>query len=75
MSNSEVEMINYVSENPRFGSLMSEEKEYFSGSLVESMKANRAGSEVEPVLKKSNSFNEERLVCGIKKFLTIVSRF
>lgn len=56
----EADMINYVSENPRFGYLVSEEKEYFSGSLVESMKANRVGSEVEPVLKRSNSYNEER---------------
>ncbi|XP_061344043.1 protein SOSEKI 2 [Gastrolobium bilobum] len=49
-------MINCVSENPRLlGNLQSEEKEYFSGSLVESMKA-----KAEPVLKKSNSYNEER---------------
>ncbi|KAJ1412852.1 Upstream of FLC [Sesbania bispinosa] len=46
-----------VSENPRMllGNLQSEEKEYFSGSLVESMKA-----KAEPVLKRSNSYNEER---------------
>ncbi|KAI5384405.1 hypothetical protein KIW84_071425 [Lathyrus oleraceus] len=54
-----------VSENPRLlGNLQSEEKEYFSGSIVESMKANRvafAFEEGEPVLKKSNSYNEERL--------------
>ncbi|OIV98424.1 hypothetical protein TanjilG_16751 [Lupinus angustifolius] len=56
----EAEMINYVSENPRFGNLVSEEKEYFSGSLVESIKANRVGSQIEPVLKRSNSYNEER---------------
>lgn len=47
-----------VSENPRLlGNLQSEEKEYFSGSIVESMKANR---QTDPVLKKSNSYNEER---------------
>lgn len=64
----EADMINYVSENPRFGYLVSEEKEYFSGSLVESMKANRVGSEVEPVLKRSNSYNEERLVSVVRLF-------
>ncbi|XP_045824017.1 protein SOSEKI 2 [Trifolium pratense] len=50
-----------VSENPRLlGNLQSEEKEYFSGSIVESMKANRVAFQTEPVLKKSNSYNEER---------------
>lgn len=52
-----------VSENPRLlGNLQSEEKEYFSGSIVESMKANRVAFQGEPVLKKSNSYNEERYV-------------
>ncbi|XP_054804485.1 protein SOSEKI 2-like [Prosopis cineraria] len=55
---SEEEMIKCMSENPRFGNLQSEEKEYFSGSLVESRKENRVHSEA--VLKKSNSYNEER---------------
>lgn len=56
------EDINCVSENPRMllGNLQSEEKEYFSGSIVESIKANRVAFEAEPVLKKSNSYNEER---------------
>ncbi|KAK7318573.1 hypothetical protein RJT34_03276 [Clitoria ternatea] len=50
-----VEMV--VSENPRLlGNLVPEEKEYFSGSLVDSLKAHQG----EPVLKKSNSYNEER---------------
>ncbi|KAL2490132.1 Uncharacterized protein Fot_43424 [Forsythia ovata] len=31
----EDEMISCMSENPRFGNLQSEEKEYFSGSIVE----------------------------------------
>jgi len=44
------------------GNLQSEEKEYFSGSIVESMKANRVAFQAEPVLKKSNSYNEERYV-------------
>lgn len=56
----EEDMINikYMSENPRFGNLQSEEKEYFSGSIVEAMTDDRISAE--PVLKKSNSYNEER---------------
>lgn len=47
-------------ENPiLLGNLQTEEKEYFSGSLVDSIKAHREG---EPVLNKSNSYNELRLV-------------
>jgi len=61
------EMVNCVSENPRMlGNLQTEEKEYFSGSLVESMKANRVAFHGEPVLKKSNSYNEERF--GLVRF-------
>lgn len=56
----EEEMISYMSENPRFGNLQSEEKEYFSGSIIESMSENRVVDE--PALKRSNSYNEERLV-------------
>ncbi|XP_022136668.1 protein UPSTREAM OF FLC [Momordica charantia] len=52
------EMINYMSENPRFGNLQSEEKEYFSGSIVESIREDRHVAE--PALKKSNSYNEEK---------------
>lgn len=54
----EEEMISYMSENPRFGNLQSEEKEYFSGSIIESMSENRVVDE--PALKRSNSYNEER---------------
>ncbi|XP_059432921.1 protein SOSEKI 2 [Corylus avellana] len=54
----EEDMIRYMSENPRFGNLQAEEKEYFSGSIVESMSEDRVVAE--PVLKRSNSFNEER---------------
>ncbi|KAF7135309.1 hypothetical protein RHSIM_Rhsim08G0009300 [Rhododendron simsii] len=51
----EAEMISCMSENPRFGNLQAEEKEYFSGSIVEER------VQVEPVgLKRSNSYNEER---------------
>ncbi|KAF7834264.1 protein UPSTREAM OF FLC [Senna tora] len=56
----EAEMINYISENPRFGNSQSEEKEYFSGSIVESMKAHWDSAQAQPVLKKSNSYNEQR---------------
>lgn len=54
-------IINYMPENPRFGNFQSEEKEYFSGSIVEST-ASKDQVEIQPVLKKSNSYNEERLV-------------
>lgn len=50
-------MISYMSENPRFGNSQAEEKEYFSGSIVESMTNDCAN---EPVLKKSSSYNQER---------------
>lgn len=62
MYSEEDTIINCVSENPRMllGNLQSEDKEYFSGSIVESIKANRVAFEAEPVLKKSNSYNEER---------------
>lgn len=51
-------MIGSMSENPRFGNLHAEEKEYFSGSIVESIATERI--EVAPGLKKSSSHNEER---------------
>ncbi|KAL6575997.1 hypothetical protein OROHE_000468 [Orobanche hederae] len=51
-------MIGCMSENPRFGNLQAEEKEYFSGSIVESIANER--TEIEPGLKKSSSHNEER---------------
>ncbi|KAL2521606.1 Protein UPSTREAM OF FLC [Forsythia ovata] len=53
------EMIGCMSENPRFGNLQSEEKDYFSGSIVESMITHER-FEGEPRFKKSSSFNEER---------------
>ena len=52
------DMINYISENPRFGNLQAQEKEYFSGSIVESMSDNPVSAI--SVLKRSNSYNEER---------------
>ncbi|KAL3637390.1 hypothetical protein CASFOL_018558 [Castilleja foliolosa] len=57
----EIEMIKYISENPRvFGNIQTEEKEYFSGSIVEAI----ANDEriFGPVLKKSSSFNHERSI-------------
>ncbi|KAF3441032.1 hypothetical protein FNV43_RR19318 [Rhamnella rubrinervis] len=53
------DMINFMSENPRFGNLQAQEKEYFSGSIVESITTDDRVV-AEPVLKKSNSYNEER---------------
>ncbi|KAF8082243.1 hypothetical protein N665_0841s0010 [Sinapis alba] len=54
----EREMIRFMSENPRFGNPQAEEKEYFSGSIVESVSHERV--KAEPTLRRSNSFNEER---------------
>ncbi|KAL0448598.1 UNVERIFIED_CONTAM: protein UPSTREAM OF FLC [Sesamum latifolium] len=51
-------IIGCMSENPRFGNLQAEEKEYFSGSIVEGIATER--SQVEPGLKRSSSHNEER---------------
>ncbi|KAJ8543689.1 hypothetical protein K7X08_025307 [Anisodus acutangulus] len=56
----DVEEIKYMSENPRFGNLQSEEKEYFSGSIVETMTTEERTAHVDPQLKKSSSYNEER---------------
>ncbi|KAK4430592.1 protein UPSTREAM OF FLC [Sesamum alatum] len=55
-------MIRYMSENPRFGNLQSEEKEFFSGSIVEAMATEeRVGADQPgPGLKKSASYNQER---------------
>ena len=66
----EEDMIRYMSENPRFGNLQAEEKEYFSGSIVESMSEDRVVAE--PVLKRSNSFNEERLVTLFSNITPII---
>ncbi|XP_074369391.1 protein SOSEKI 2 [Apium graveolens] len=53
------DVIRCMSENPRFGNLQSEEKEYFSGSIVEAICEDERIKAV-PMLKKSNSYNEER---------------
>ncbi|CAA7027160.1 unnamed protein product [Microthlaspi erraticum] len=52
----EREMIRFMSENPRFGNPQAEEKEYFSGSIVEAASQERVTAE--PALRRSNSFNE-----------------
>ncbi|XP_057971111.1 protein SOSEKI 2 [Malania oleifera] len=54
----EEEMIGCMSVNPRFGNLQAAEKEYFSGSIVETMMEERGMDQ--PELKKSSSYNEER---------------
>jgi len=65
-------MVRYMSENPRFGNLQSEEKEYFSGTLVEAIATHHqhtpsSGSvsalaylTPPPVFTKSSSYNEQR---------------
>ncbi|CAL5323882.1 unnamed protein product [Camellia sinensis] len=55
----EEEMIRCMSENPRFGNSQGEEKEYFSGSIVESSMAEER-VQVQPGLQRSSSYNEER---------------
>ncbi|KAL4332525.1 hypothetical protein GQ457_07G005610 [Hibiscus cannabinus] len=54
------QMISCMSENPRFGNLQAEEKEYFSGSILESMNSENRVVADQPLLKKSNSYKEER---------------
>ncbi|URE49789.1 WD domain, G-beta repeat [Musa troglodytarum] len=51
----EDEVVRCVQENPRFCHPLVEDKEYFSGSIVEGSRA-----PPEPSLKKSSSYNEER---------------
>ncbi|XP_051117916.1 protein SOSEKI 2-like [Andrographis paniculata] len=55
-------MIRYMSENPRLiGNFPAEEKEYFSGSIVEAMGDDvRLGRDQRPRLKRSSSFNQDR---------------
>ncbi|CAA7401009.1 unnamed protein product [Spirodela intermedia] len=61
------EEIHYMSENPRFGNPQLEDKEYFSGSIVESIAGDRTvAAATGPGLKKSSSYNEDRLTkCGL----------
>jgi hypothetical protein len=53
--------LDYLSENPRLMGMKLEEKEYFSGSLVETKKTQRDGpAERYSALKRSSSYNAER---------------
>lgn len=67
-------MVRFMSENPRFGNLQSEDKEYFSGTIVEAMAHHQhTGSSGSasghpylhpqtPVFTKSSSYNEQRYI-------------
>jgi len=53
--------VRFMSENPRFGNLQGEDKEYFSGSIVLEATRRAAPAGEQPAgLKKSSSYNEER---------------
>ncbi|PKU67931.1 hypothetical protein MA16_Dca006966 [Dendrobium catenatum] len=52
--------LDYLSENPRFIGLRMEDKEYFSGSLLETKKHKEDMREGLPTLKRSSSFNADR---------------
>lgn len=58
----EEDEIKCMSENPRFGNLQAQEKEYFSGSIVEAISEEERVKGEPAGLKKSSSYNEERLV-------------
>ncbi|XAR73345.1 hypothetical protein NMG60_11007282 [Bertholletia excelsa] len=60
----EEQMIRCMSENPRFGNMQAEEKEYFSGSIVESTADGKVEVEAAAGLKRSSSYNEERSCQG-----------
>ncbi|KAJ6810062.1 putative serine/arginine repetitive matrix protein 1 isoform X1 [Iris pallida] len=49
-----------LSENPRLTGLRMEEKEYFSGSLIETKKHKEETGEGVPTLKRSSSYNADR---------------
>lgn len=67
----EEEMIKCMSENPRFGNLQSEEKEYFSGSIVDAISTEERAHNTNPSLKKSSSYNEERYQILLPSFLLL----
>ncbi|XP_068637743.1 protein SOSEKI 3-like [Aristolochia californica] len=48
------------SENPRLMGMRLEDKEYFSGSLIETKKHKEGEGEAYPVLKRSSSYNDDR---------------
>ncbi|CAL1376721.1 unnamed protein product [Linum trigynum] len=51
-------MIKYMSENPRFGNPQSQDKEFFSGSIVESV--DHPAPPGIDTIKRSNSYGEQR---------------
>ncbi|THU55008.1 hypothetical protein C4D60_Mb11t02050 [Musa balbisiana] len=52
--------IDYLSEDPRLIRLRLEEKEYFSGSLIETKKHKDTVGQMMPTLKRSSSYNADR---------------
>ncbi|XP_062212093.1 protein SOSEKI 3-like [Phragmites australis] len=52
--------LDYLSENPRLMGMRLEEKEYFSGSLIETKMQRDVPSERYSTLKRSSSYNAER---------------
>ena len=52
--------LDYLSENPRLMGMRLEEKEYFSGSLIETKKQRDVPAERYSALKRSSSYNAER---------------
>ncbi|XP_010231361.1 protein UPSTREAM OF FLC isoform X1 [Brachypodium distachyon] len=52
--------LDYLSENPRFIGKRLEDKEYFSGSIIETKMQREVPAERHSVLKRSSSYNAER---------------
>ncbi|KAL6893679.1 hypothetical protein ACP4OV_007777 [Aristida adscensionis] len=52
--------LDYLSENPRFMGMRLEDKEYFSGSLIETKMKRDVPAERYSALKRSSSYNAER---------------
>ncbi|VAI01207.1 unnamed protein product [Triticum turgidum subsp. durum] len=52
--------LDYLSENPRFIGTRIEDKEYFSGSIIETKTQRDVPAERHSVLKRSSSYNAER---------------
>lgn len=52
--------LDYLSENPRFIGTRFEDKEYFSGSIIETKTQRDVPAEKHSVLKRSSSYNAER---------------
>ncbi|XP_065029524.1 protein SOSEKI 3-like isoform X2 [Musa acuminata AAA Group] len=52
--------IDYLSEDPRLIRMRLDEKEYFSGSLIETKKHKDTVGQIMPTLKRSSSYNADR---------------